>query len=91
MVSWNLLEEFGHCSVQHRQKQSPGLTPRGAGTWAWGSELKAKELMGLLEAHTVVSAKAKLAGSTPTLREVEADLRRRKSGTRQLSSTAHET
>lgn len=38
--------------------------------------------MGLLEAHTVVSAKAKLAGSTPTLREVEADLRRREAGAR---------
>lgn len=34
-----------------------------------GLRTQAKELMGLLEAHTVVSAKAKLAGSTPTLRE----------------------
>lgn len=56
-----------------------------------GLRTQAKELMGLLEAHTVVSAKAKLAGSTPTLREVEADLRRREAGTRQLSSTTQET
>lgn len=55
-----------------------------------GLRTQAKELMGLLEAHTVVLAKAKLAGSTPTLREVEADLRR-EAGDRQLSSTTQET
>lgn len=54
-----------------------------------GLRTQAKELMGLLEAHTVVLAKAKLAGSTPTLREVEADLRR-EAGDRQLSSTTQE-
>lgn len=60
--------------------------PRPKGCWDLGMGLRtqAKELMGLLEAHTVVSAKAKLAGSTPTLREVEADLRRRDAGVRQL-------
>lgn len=35
-----------------------------------GLRTQAKELMGLLEPHTVVSAKATLAASTPTLREV---------------------
>lgn len=47
--------------------------------------------MGLLEAHTVVSAKAKLAGSTPSLREGEVDLRRREAGARQLPATTQET
>lgn len=56
-----------------------------------GLRTQAKELMGLLEAHTVVSAKAKLAGSTPSLREGEVDLRRREAGARQLPATTQET
>lgn len=56
-----------------------------------GLRTEAKELMGLLEAHMVVSAKAKLAASTPTLREVWADMRRREAGARQLSTTTQET
>lgn len=56
-----------------------------------GLRTQAKELMGLLEAHTVVSAKAKLAGSTPTLREGEVDLRKREAGARQLPATTQET
>lgn len=84
-------EEFGHCSVQHRQKQCPAPFPKGCWDLGMGLRTQAKELMGLLEAHTVVLAKAKLAGSTPTLREVEVDLRRREAGGRQLSSTTQET
>lgn len=56
-----------------------------------GLRTQAKELMGLLEPHTVVSAKATLAASTPTLREVEADWRRREAGAKQLSTTTQET
>lgn len=90
-MSWNPLEEFGHCSVQRRQKTKPCPDPRECWDLGTGLRTQAKELMGLLEAHTVVSAKAKLAGSKPTLREVEADLRRGEAGARQLSSTTQET
>lgn len=77
--------------MQHRQKQCPAPCPKGCWDLGMGLGTQAKELMGLLEAHTVVLAKAKLAGSTPTLREVEANLRRREAGGRQLSSTTQET
>lgn len=53
--------------------------PLAKGCWDLGMGLRtqAKKLMGLLEAQTVVSARAKLAGSTVTQREVEATLSRR--------------
>lgn len=56
-----------------------------------GLRTRAKELMGFLEAQTVVSAGAKLAGSTPTQREVEATLRRRGAGARQFSTTTQDS
>lgn len=70
--------------MQRRQKTKPCPDPRECWDLGTGLRTQAKELMGLLEAHTVVSAKAKLAGSKPTLREVEADLRRGEAGARQL-------
>lgn len=73
--------------MQHRQKNKALLLAKGCWDLSMGLRTRAKELMGLLEAQTVVSARAKLAGSTATQREVEAALWRKAAGDRTLTTT----
>ena len=56
-LPWNTLEDSGDSSAHHRQKTQPCSHPRRAEIWARGFSTQAKELMGLLEAVNVVSAR----------------------------------
>lgn len=41
-LPWNILEEFGDCSVQHRQKHSPAPTQGELESGHGASELRPK-------------------------------------------------
>lgn len=76
------------CSIGRNKALLP---PKGCWDLGMGLRTRAKELMGLLEAQTVVSARAKLAGSTPTQREAEAASKRRGTEARQLPTTTQDS
>lgn len=75
------------CSIG---KNKALVLAKGCWDLGMGFRTQAKKLMGLLEAQTVVSARAKLADSTATQREAETTLSRRAPGARQLSATTQD-